>query len=94
MPIILRRIAVTSTKEGSEYLLDFIITNTLVILNKENDPTFVTQPRREIMDISVASARMSCQVTQWRVSDVPSIFDHRYLCMAVRNVGNPTTEYS
>ncbi|KAK9752427.1 hypothetical protein QE152_g4235 [Popillia japonica] len=48
-------------------------------LNRGNKPTFVTANLAEVIDITVSTPRLASWVKQWRVSDEPSLSDHRYV---------------
>ncbi|KAK9745978.1 hypothetical protein QE152_g6454 [Popillia japonica] len=51
----------------------------LVTLNRGNKRTFVTANTAEVIDITVSKPRLASWVKQWRVSDEPSLSDHRYV---------------
>jgi ribonuclease HI len=60
-------------------LLEYIAGENLVIANRGNAPTFVTRARQEVLDITVTSQELSSTVRNWRVSDEPSLSDHRHI---------------
>ncbi|KAK9695949.1 Endonuclease-reverse transcriptase [Popillia japonica] len=67
------------TNRRGELLTNFLVENSLVTLNRGNKPTFVTANRAEVVDITVSTPRLASWVKQWRVSDEPSLTDHRYV---------------
>jgi ribosomal protein L24E len=60
------------------------------VLNRGREPTFVTQRRKEVTDITLGSPYISTQVGKWYVSDEPSHSDHRYICLEINKVDKPT----
>jgi len=61
------------SNESGNALFEYLVTTDLIILSKGTKPTFVAAGRQTI-DITVASF-----VTEWRVSDEDSQYDHRYV---------------
>ena len=58
-------------------LLEYIIGSHLVICNKGHEPTFVTQNRREVLDLTLTAIHSVNVVENWRVDPEPSLSDHR-----------------
>ena len=69
----------SDTNRRGEYLLEFILSNKLEIYNVGNTPTFVTSTRQEVLDITLGNTLMNGMVRNWRVSDEPSMSDHRII---------------
>lgn len=79
--------------QRGEYLLDFIISNNLEILNRGTKPTFQTRNRQERIDVSLASFGISSQICNWRVDDEPSLSDHKYIQMEIKRIDKPERVY-
>ncbi|XP_036150736.1 uncharacterized protein LOC118648520 [Monomorium pharaonis] len=58
----------------------------LEILNRGKEPTFVTAVRREVLDLTICSRQIAREVTGWRVSDEPSLSDHRQITFRLAQV--------
>ena len=67
----------TDTNKRGECLLEFILKYNLDILNKGNDPTFITSNRSEVIDITIATTLISKNITNWKVDGRPSGSDHQ-----------------
>lgn len=63
-----------------ECLFDFINTVNLEILNRGTEPTFVTSRYQTVIDITLASMRISNYIKSWHVSNELTMSDHRWLC--------------
>ncbi|XP_063534976.1 uncharacterized protein LOC134744959 [Cydia strobilella] len=63
-----------------EKVLDFLVSSSLQLLNKGNEPTFVNARRGEVIDITLASNNASSKISSWHVSGEISLSDHRYIC--------------
>ncbi|XP_047987223.1 uncharacterized protein LOC125227075 [Leguminivora glycinivorella] len=63
-----------------EKVLEFLVSSSLQLLNKGNEPTFVNARRGEVIDITLASNNASNKVSSWHVSGEISLSDHRYIC--------------
>ncbi|XP_072377266.1 uncharacterized protein [Diabrotica undecimpunctata] len=44
-----------------------------------NKPTFVTKARKEVLDLTLCTSRISDIITNWVVSDEPSCLDYRHI---------------
>lgn len=69
--------------DRGETLNDFLLCNNLQILNLGCEPTFVTRARREVLDVTFASATLARYIQNWRVSDVESLSDHKHICFDI-----------
>ncbi|XP_012538026.1 uncharacterized protein LOC105837636 [Monomorium pharaonis] len=69
----------TDTNRRGERLLEFLVSTDLKILNRGEEPTFVTAVKKEILDLTVCSRQLVQEVTGWRVSEEPSLSDHRQI---------------
>ena len=65
-------------RRGSS-LLEYLVSTDLVILNRGNEPTFANRLRQEVLDITLCSASLCQDVTNWIVSSEPSLSDHRQI---------------
>lgn len=61
-------------------VLDFLVSSSLQILNKGNEPTFVNARRGQVIDISLATNNTCKSINSWHVSKEVSLSDHRYIC--------------
>ncbi|XP_074026204.1 uncharacterized protein [Leptinotarsa decemlineata] len=57
----------------------FILTNSLLIANVGNKPTFVTAAWKEVLDITLSSEKACDNIENWHVSEEPSCSDHRQI---------------
>ena len=69
-------------KRGEE-LLEFCAASNLEICNVGKKPTFRTRNREEVLDLTLANEYAFEKVSDWHVSDVPSLSDHMYIRFAV-----------
>uniref|UniRef100_A0A1B6E7F2 Uncharacterized protein n=1 Tax=Clastoptera arizonana TaxID=38151 RepID=A0A1B6E7F2_9HEMI len=53
------------------------------IINRGNEPTFVTATRSEVLDITLASMNISSSIHGWRVEEEPSMSDHRTITFGI-----------
>jgi hypothetical protein len=65
------------------------VSSNLNIPNHGNEPTFVVCSSKEVIDMTLGPNKIGNLVSNWHVSDEPSLSDHRYLCF---QIGNITTE--
>ena len=59
-----------------EHLLDYIVTTTLQICNIGNTPTFENAVRSEVIDLTLATANIVENITEWKVSQENTLSDH------------------
>ncbi|XP_014249818.1 uncharacterized protein LOC106666849 [Cimex lectularius] len=76
----------TNTNKRGEKLLEFLITNDLSIINKGSEPTFVTNRRPEVIDITLFTRCVSNRIVNWAVSEEISNSDHRHIYMEITQV--------
>ena len=65
-----------------EHLLEYIVGTNLEICNIGNTPTFVTAPRQEVIDITLASIDITGNIINWQVGDDMQS-DHRPITFKV-----------
>lgn len=87
----------TDTNSRGEYILDYILSTGLIILNSGNKPTFQQRRgqnlRQEVLDLTLATRFVATKVTQWRVADEPSLSDHNYISFKVGHLKPGITTY-
>lgn len=71
--------ASTNINLRGENLLEFILKVDLDILNVGSVPTFVTKNRKEVLDLTLGSTSIRHRIKRWRVSNEPSLSDHRII---------------
>jgi hypothetical protein len=59
--------------------VEYLVSTNLSILNKGNEPTFVTSNRKEVIDLTLGTDKIGDLVTNWHISDEISLSDHRYI---------------
>ncbi|PNF42332.1 hypothetical protein B7P43_G04928 [Cryptotermes secundus] len=57
-------------------LMEFLVSSNLNILNHGNEPTFVVCNRKEVIDLTLGTNNIGNLVSNWHVSDEPSVSDH------------------
>jgi len=58
--------------------MEYLVRSNLNAVNQGNDPTFVISKRKEVRDLTLRTDKIWDLVTNWHVSDEPSLSDHRY----------------
>jgi hypothetical protein len=69
----------TGTNLRGVSLLEFLVSSKLNILNQGNEPTFEVCNRKEDIDLTLGTNKISNLVSDWHVSGEPSLLDHRYM---------------
>jgi ribonuclease HI len=80
----------TDTNKRGEHLLEFLVEENLEIFNVGNTPTFVTRVREEVLDITFGTTGCRELVRDWRVSEEPSMSDHRIILYDLEGVRGNT----
>ena len=83
----------TNDNPRGNALLEFLVSKDLLLLNQGNEPTFVTGRRREVIDITLVTARSLDVIKGWHVSNEPSASDHRYIEFELQNFGKKAAPY-
>jgi hypothetical protein len=65
--------------------MEYLVSSNLNILNQGNKPTSVIRNRKEVIDLPPGTNRIGNLVSNWHVSDEPSLSDHRYVCFQIGN---------
>jgi hypothetical protein len=76
----------TGTNPRGKILMEYLVGSNLNILNRGNEPTFVVRNRKEVIDLTLGTNNIEERVTNWHVSDDPSLSDHRYICFQIGNI--------
>jgi hypothetical protein len=63
----------TNCNDRGVVLLEFLNSSNLVILNRGNDPTYVSAQRLEVIDITLVFFRFLESLRSWQVSFEPSL---------------------
>jgi hypothetical protein len=66
--------------------MEYLASSNLNILNRGNELTFVVRNRKEVINLTLGTNIIEDLVTNWHVSDEPSISDHRYICFQISNI--------
>ena len=69
-------------KRGTD-LVEYLATTDLEILNRGNEPTFVTSSRKEVLDVSFATRNFVDRICGWHVSPEESLSDHREIRFSI-----------
>jgi hypothetical protein len=62
-----------------EALVEFLNSSNLEILNQGNEPTFCSDHRLAVIDITVGSLGLLESITSWEVYSQPLLSDHRHI---------------
>jgi hypothetical protein len=76
----------TDTNPRGDSLIEFLVSSNLNILNRGNESTFVVHNRKEVIDLTIRTNKIGDLVSNWHVSDEPSLSDHRYICFQIGNI--------
>jgi hypothetical protein len=76
----------TGTNPRGESLMEFLVSSNLNILNHGNGPNFVVCNRKEVIDLTIGTTNIANLVSNWHVSDEPSLSDHRYIRFQIGNI--------
>lgn len=66
-------------------LYDLIASLGLVLLNEENTPTFESNARTSIVDLTLISAELKQSTVAWTVMDAESLSDHKYILFEIKD---------
>ena len=80
------------TNERGTHVMDFVLVNSLNILNSGNEPTFANAIRTEILDLTLCTRFLRTKISNWHVSDEMSLSDHRYVQFVI-NAGKKEKTY-
>ncbi|CAL1681167.1 unnamed protein product [Lasius platythorax] len=81
----------SGTNRRGRELLESLAGNNLDILNRGNTPTFTNSIREEVIDLTLGSLGIYDLASNWKVSDEPSLSDHKHITFTVGK-GTPRRE--
>jgi hypothetical protein len=70
----------TGTSARGEALMEYLVSLNLNILNQGNEHTFMVCKRKEVINLTLGTNKISNPLNKWHVSDEMSLLDHRYIC--------------
>lgn len=73
----------SDTNARGEELVEFLAKTDLDILNRGNEPTFVTRNRSEVLDVSFASSEFLDRIQNWQVSREETLSDHKEINFSI-----------
>jgi hypothetical protein len=76
----------TDVNPRGECLVEYLVSSNLNILKQSNEPTFVVRNRQKVIDLTLGTNRIGDLVSNWHVSDDPSLSNHRYICFQIHNM--------
>ncbi|XP_031783892.1 uncharacterized protein LOC116416999 [Nasonia vitripennis] len=86
----------SNTNGRGDALLQYLVKTSLCIMNRGRETTFYNSVRSEVIDLTLCTVRIEGWVGSWRVSNEPSLSDHRYIqfewkerCSETRAFRNP-----
>ncbi|KAG8239375.1 hypothetical protein J437_LFUL018717 [Ladona fulva] len=62
-----------------ESLLEYLMTTELQLLNRGSQPTFRSNVREEVIDISICTSNIVHKIKEWRVSEETSLSNHFHI---------------
>jgi hypothetical protein len=65
--------------------MEYLMCSNLNILNKGNERNFWVCNRQEVIDLTLGTNKIGNLISNWHVSDEPSLSDHRYICFTISN---------
>jgi hypothetical protein len=68
----------TNINSQGEYLVECLVSIDLNILKASNEPIFVMSNRKEVIALTLGTAKVGDWLTSWHVSDEICVSDHRY----------------
>lgn len=75
----------TDINVRGESLLEFILKEHIHIANRGNRPTFANEVREEVLDLTLCSETLADNISDWHVSDEPSMSDHMNIRFKIDN---------
>ncbi|KMQ82279.1 lian-aa1 retrotransposon protein [Lasius niger] len=76
----------TDINNRGRKLLEYLVATDLEILNRGGEPTFQTAVRSEVLDLTFCSRSLVGSVVDWRVSQEPSLSDHKQIVFGLANM--------
>jgi ribonuclease HI len=69
----------TNTNNRGTALMEYILSENLIILNRGSRPTFINSIREEVIDISLCSPSIAEEISNWHVLQEDSLSDHQII---------------
>ncbi|CAF4919851.1 unnamed protein product [Pieris macdunnoughi] len=73
-----------NTNTRGEDMLNFILSNNLILANNGSKPTFINARSQTIIDLTMVTAGLSDHIQDWHVSNELSCSDHRWIRFAIK----------
>ncbi|CAF4935806.1 unnamed protein product [Pieris macdunnoughi] len=73
-----------NTNARGENMLNFILSNNLILANSGSEPTFINARSQTIIDLTLITVGLSDQIHDWHVSSELSCSDHRWIRFAIK----------
>lgn len=69
----------TNINKRGESLYNYLLNEEACVLNEGDSPTFCSNGREEVLDITICSPSLVHLIHNWHVSDDPSLSDHNHI---------------
>lgn len=69
----------TDVNQRGSALLEFLLLENLFVANQGSIPTFVTEVREEVLDLTICNSTAIAKLSDWKVSREESLSDHRHI---------------
>jgi hypothetical protein len=84
--------------ERGDILLQFLAAHNLDFSNRGDEPTFSrvitgSRPLESCIDLTITTPRIGEKINDWRVSNEPTLSDHRYIIFSVDNLTTKTKTF-
>jgi ribonuclease HI len=83
----------TGNNQRGNDLLDYLVSTNMMLVNRGNEPTFVTRSRREVLDITLVDADHLDRLESWAVVVEDSCSDHKMIQFVISDVEKPLPIY-
>lgn len=81
------------TNPREQSFRQYLVISNLNMLNKGNQSSFVVHNRKQVTDSTLGTNKIGNMASNWRVSDEPSLSDHRYICFQIGNIVTTTVTF-
>nr|XP_015922911.2 uncharacterized protein LOC107451358 [Parasteatoda tepidariorum] len=76
----------SNCNQRGDVLMEHILVFNLYVLNKCNEPTFVTCNRREVIDLTLCNSSSVDYVNDWKVSGAVTASDHQLITFSIKGL--------
>ena len=80
----------TDINKRGESLQNFLIQEDICVANEGNAPTFVSNGREEVLDLTLCSPEMYPNILDWHVSPETSLSDHNHIRFGIQTTFKKT----